>query len=154
MQIINYSSSYAKEIADLYHASVHAIDPSIYTEDEKEAWASTPPDYISWEKRLDEKKPYLGIIEGQVAGFIELEDDGHINCTYTHPDFQGKGVASALYKHIETKANSTDLKRLYVEASHIAVPFFKSKGFSIIQKNEIPLKGQILINFTMEKHIS
>ncbi len=30
----------ANEIANLYHASVHAIDENIYTKSEQEAWAS------------------------------------------------------------------------------------------------------------------
>ncbi|GIT97516.1 GNAT family N-acetyltransferase [Sulfurovum sp. TSL1] len=153
MDIQIYSAERAREIADLFHQSVHAIDPSVYTAEQKEAWAPTPPNYKQWAKRLHEKRPFIAIIDDQVVGFMELDTDGHIDCTYTHPDFQGKGVASTLYEHLLTEARTRDLKRLYVEASLIAKPFFKHRGFSVVKKNEVQRKGVSLVNFSMEKHI-
>lgn len=85
---------------------------------------------------------------------MELDADGHIDCTYTHPDFQGKGVASSLYDYLFLQAKQAGIKRLYVEASLIAKPFFKHLGFSIIKKNEVQRNGESLVNFSMEKYIN
>ncbi len=153
MEIRRYSETWAKEIADLFYQSVHGIDASIYTEEQKRVWAPTPIDYDLWSERLNIKKPYLAIIDNRLAGFIELDADGHIDCTYTHPDFQGRGVASFLYDHLITEANTAGMIRLYVEASHVAVPFFKKRGFVLIKKNEIQRDGVTLVNFSMEKHL-
>jgi putative acetyltransferase len=112
MDIQSYSSKRAKEIADLFYKSVHAIDSSVYSPELKDAWAPTPVNYERWIKRLNEKKPFLAVIENHVAGFIELEADGHIDCVYTHPDFQGKGVASTLYEHLLKEAKSRNINRL------------------------------------------
>lgn len=103
---------------------------------------------------MNTKKPFIAIIENRVAGFIELDADGHIDCTYTHPDFQGKGVASALYKHLLAEARRRNIKRLYVEASLIAKPFFEHRGFSVVKKNAIQRNGVFLVNFSMEKYLS
>lgn len=154
MDIQTYSSERAKEVADLFHQSVHAIDPSVYSPELKEAWAPTPVNYERWSERLNEKKPFIAVIENRVAGFIELDADGHIDCTYTHPDFQGNGVASTLYKHLLEEAKSRSIERLYVEASLIAKPFFEHRGFSVVKKNEIQKNGVSLINFSMEKYLS
>lgn len=154
MDIQTYSSERAKEIADLFHHSVHAIDPSVYSPELKEAWAPTPVNYERWSERLNEKKPFLAVIENRVAGFIDLDADGHIDCTYTHPDFQGKGVASTLFEYLLEEAKSRNIKRLYVEASLIAKPFFEHRGFSVVKKNEVQRNGAFLVNFSMEKYLS
>lgn len=151
MNIHPYSPEHATEVAQVFYQSVHAIDSSIYTAEQKEAWAPTPPDYEHWVMRLDKKKPFLAIIDHCVAGFMELDHDGHIDCAYTHPDFQGCGVASTLYVHLLAAARTQGIQRLQVEASYIAKPFFERRGFSLVKRNEMKRKGQVLVNFTMEK---
>ena len=103
--------------------------------------------------RLNEKKPFLAIVGDRVAGFMELESDGHIDCAYTHPDFQRIGIASKLLDKLVTEAVKINITRLYVEASLIAKPFFESRGFSCIKENQIERKGVRLVNFTMEKYL-
>jgi len=152
MEIQSYSSKRAVEIADLYHQSVHAIDPSLYTPEQKEAWAPTPPDYERWSERLNEKRPFMAIIDDRVVGFMELDADGHIDCAYTHPEFQGMGVASALYEHVLAEARSRNINRLYVEASFIAKPFFEHRGFSLVRENRVQRNGRTLVNFVLEKY--
>ncbi len=153
LDIQNYTQDKAIEVADLFHHAVHAIDESIYTQQQKEAWAPTPPNYELWTTRLDRKKPFLAMIDGKIAGFIELDSDGHIDCTYTHPNFQGRGVASALYGHILSIAKQKHFARLYVEVSLTALPFFKKRGFNILKKNELQRNGVTLINYDMELHL-
>lgn len=152
MDIKLYSPDWAIEITDLFYQSVHAIDPLIYTPEQKEAWAPTPPNYTAWLTRLNVKKPFVAIIDGHVAGFMELDSDGHIDCTYTHPRFQGMGIASALYEHLLLEARARKISRLYVEASFIAKQFFERRGFSVVKENTLEKNGVTLINFSMEKH--
>ena len=126
MTIQPYTATRSAEIADLFHQSVHAIDPALYTPQQQEAWAPTPPDYERWSERLARKRPCLAIVEGRLAGFIELDADGHIDCLYTHPEYQGMGIASALYAHLEAEARSRQLSRLYVEASRRRAALFRA----------------------------
>lgn len=151
MDIQNYSADKAREIAELFHQSVHAIAPWIYSPEQKEAWASSPVDYERWAERLKRKQPLLALIDGRVAGFMELDADGHIDCAYTHPDFQRRGVASALYAQLLAQARARNLTRLHVEASLVARPFFERRGFTVLRKNEVQRQGVILVNFLMEK---
>lgn len=154
MEIQSYIPDRAIEIVELFHRSVHAIDPLVYSPEQKEAWAPTPPDYDYWLKRLNEKKSFLAIVDNRVVGFMELDLDGHIDCAYTDPKFQGRGVASALYQHLLAEACSRKISRLYVEASLIAKPFFEHRGFCVIKKNKIQKQGVSLVNFTMERPLS
>ncbi|UTW03982.1 GNAT family N-acetyltransferase [Amphritea atlantica] len=154
MEIQTYSADKAKEIADLFHQSVHAISPLLYSSEQKEAWAPTPVDYERWSERLNAKKPFIALIEGRIAGFIELDDDGHIDCTYTHPDFQRRGVASGLYERLLNEARAKNIMRLHVEASLVAKSFFEHRGFTTVKKNEVQRNGVTLVNFSMEKYLS
>lgn len=149
--IISYTSQYAEEISKLYHASVHAITPEIYTKEQQEAWAPTPPDYTMWYERLQKTQPYLAMLESKIVGFIELENDGHIDCAYTHPEHQKSGIMTKLYEHIEWLAYEKKLQRLYVEASFLIQPFFEKRGFKIIQENKVLRNDCILTNYSMEK---
>ena len=149
MKIRDYRADDSNEIAELFHGSVHSLRAEGFCPAELEAWAPTPPDYSHWRKRLAEKKPYVAEWDGMIIGFIELEDDGHIDCFYTHRDFQRQGVGRALYSHLLGEAEARDIHDLYVEASAIARPFFEREGFRLEQTNRLERRGQILTNFSM-----
>jgi putative acetyltransferase len=144
-------ASAAAEIADLFHAAVHAIDDHLYATHEKLAWAPSPVDYHFWARRLARSRPGIIEVDERIAGFIELTTQGLIDCLYVHPDFQNRGVASALYEHAETKARSLDAPRLTVHASIVAEPFFRHRGFTLIREQTVSRNGCELRNFLMEK---
>jgi len=149
MKIRNYRDDDAVEIAQLFHGAVHALIDARYTAEELEAWAPTPPDHSHWRERLALKKPYVAEREGEIVGFIELEDDGHIDCFYTHRDHQRRGVGRRLYDHLLRKADARGIRDLHVEASDIARPFFERVGFVLEKENRIERDGQVLRNFSM-----
>lgn len=151
--ITPYSDEYATQITDLHHASVHAIDASIYSLKQQEAWAHTPPNYPYWVKRLALKKPFMAVFEGRIVGFIELEADGHIDCAYTHPYYQRCGVMAQLYAYVETIAYEKAMNRIYVEASKLIKPFFEKRGFVTLHRNEIIKNGCMIVNYSMEKKL-
>jgi putative acetyltransferase len=153
MEIIEYLSSKATEVTDLFYDSVHAIDSSIYSNEQQRAWARKPIDYDTWEKRLENKKPYLCMIKNEIAGFIELESDGHIDCAYVSPRFQRQGVATKLLDHVIIVAKDLGLKQLYVEASIVAKPLFEKKGFLTENENRVIRHNTVLINYSMRVDI-
>ncbi|HTX06424.1 MAG TPA: GNAT family N-acetyltransferase, partial [Steroidobacteraceae bacterium] len=87
----------------------------------------------------------------RIAGFSDLEADGHIDLLYVHPDFQRRGVARALLEHIESAARERSLLRLYTEASITARPVFEARGFRVIAPRTVTVGGESMINYRMEK---
>lgn len=164
MRIEPYSPSMAREITELFYKCVDTINPSVYSAKQKAAWVAgnsannSDPcagiEYDYWAERLHKKRPFVVLVEDRIAGFMELEKDGHIDCAYTHPDFQQQGVASALFEHVLCIAKTQNIRRLYVEASLIAKPFFEHRGFKVLRRNQIQRHGVVLTNFSMEKHLS
>lgn len=151
MKIRDYQHTDSTEIADLFHTAVHAIDDKLYNSHQREAWAPSPPNYHFWEERLALKKPFVAYTDEGIVGFIELEEDGHIDCLYVHKDYQGKGVAAGLLHYLCVVAKTQGIKQLYVEASAPAMLFFKKQGFSIQGKNAVELRGEVLENFSMSR---
>jgi putative acetyltransferase len=153
MQIRAYQVTDYREIADLFHDSVHAISAEIYTTAQLEAWSPTPVDSDYWRTRLDRTRPYVAVQNEDIAGFIELEDDGHIDCLYVHPKFQRRGVASALLDHVSGIAQKREIQRLYLEASEVARPFFELRGFKLEKTNHVSRNQQQLVNYSMSRKL-
>ena len=149
MKIRNYRASDYIEITDLFHGAVHGISNDIYSASAQEAWAPSPPDYEFWKSRLASKKPFISVSKGIIVGFIELDNDGHIDCLYVHKDYQGTGIASALLEYALKEATSRKAQVITVEASKVAMPFFKKHGFLLESHHSVNRRGQALINYRM-----
>lgn len=162
MRIQAYSDGMAKDIAELFVLAINGIHSDIYCVDQKAAWiqgirvpsGDGDGDDVYWNKRLSRTKPWVAFVEDRLAGFMELRSDGHIDCAYTHPDFQRQGVASALFEHVTLVAHAQGIAQLYVEASLVARPFFEYKGFKVLKRNHIHRQGVVLTNFSMTKNLN
>jgi putative acetyltransferase len=146
-----YVPSDLPALVDLLHGSVRRVARRDYSHDQVVAWA---PEEVDWEaraRRHSSRPTWVAEIGGVVAGFADLEADGHIDFMYVHADHQGKGIASLLLKRIESAAREQALGRLFAEVSVTARPFFERRGFRVQAENSVSVRGQTLSNFRMEK---
>jgi len=137
----------------LFHASVRRIAVKDYTEDQVKAWAPDEADRERWAQRRASRPTWVAEIDGSLAGFTDLEPDGHVDMMFVHPDHQGRGVAGALLRQVETEAARLGLGRLHTEASITARPFFERKGFRVIAAQTVHVRGQDMVNYRMEKSL-
>jgi putative acetyltransferase len=56
-----------------------------------------------------------------------------------------------LLDRIEAEARQRGLSRLYTDASITAEPFFRAKGFSLVNPQLVEVRGHTFRNFVMEK---
>lgn len=138
-------------IAEIFPRAVHEIGSSIYSEAQCEAWSGKEPNPDHWEHRCERKRPYVFVMNNKVVGFCELDPDGHIDCTYVHPDHKRKGIASQLVSHAIDAATLKGLSKVYVEASICAKPMFEKLGFNTIEEQTVQIRGIGLKNFKMER---
>lgn len=139
------------EIADLFTASIHEIASRDYSPEQCLAWAARLPNYEHWRKRCELKRPFVAVVDAQVAGFLELDPDGHIDCAYINPRFQRRGIMSTLVQHAVETCFALNINRVYVEASLCARPMFEMLGFQTLCENIVQLKDIQLLNYRMEK---
>jgi putative acetyltransferase len=149
--MITYYCGEHKALADLFTRSVHELARQEYSTEQLYAWAPEPVDYLYWKYRCELKRPFLYKVGKSVAGFIELDPDGHIDCHYVHPDFTRQGIGSALLLHVIDIAQHLSLPRLYVEASHLIKPLYLKQGFICLRTNQVIRNGVQLENWIMEK---
>jgi len=153
-KIVAYSAEYATQITELFYQAVHAIDSAIYSISQKNAWAAKPINYKQWRERLAVKKPFVILDNQLVVGFIELEEDGHIDCLYVHPQYQGQGVATQLVTYVIAQAKNKGLTTLYVEASIVAKSLFEQCHFTVTKQNTVIRNDISLINFSMYRTLT
>jgi putative acetyltransferase len=153
MEIRLFSPEDAEQIAQLFHDTIRQINSRDYTAEQVQAWAPDDIHFIDWAERGSSRIIYVADDQGTIAGFAELEPQGHIDCFYCHKDYQRRGVGRQLYQAIETKAKQLGLKDLNVEASITARPFFQQMGFSVVNEQQVICRGVTFTNYVMGKKL-
>jgi len=138
-------------VAEIFTAAVHEIASKVYTPEQILAWSAREVNYEHWKKRYELKRPFLGIVGGEVAGFLELDPDGHIDCAYVNPKFQRRGVVTELVEHAVATCFDLGISRVYVEASICAKPMFEKIGFQTMGEFFVGVRDVRLLNYRMEK---
>lgn len=153
MKIRNYQIADTQQIVQLFYDTVHQINIRDYTKAQVDAWAPADIDLEIWIKSLSSKLTFVAEEGDNIAGFGELETNGHIDRFYCHKDFQRKKVGTQILECLEAKAKDLGINKLFTEASITAKPFFERHKFIAIKKQEVERRGEKLINFAMEKKI-
>jgi putative acetyltransferase len=153
MKIRLFQQQDTEQVARLFHQTVHEVNISDYSSNQVRAWAPDNIYFRDWEKICLERFTYVADDEGVIAGFGELELNGHIDCFYCHKNYQRMGVGSRIYRAIEAKANELGINRLYTEASITAKAFFLKMGFNILREQQVECRGETFINYAMEKFL-
>lgn len=150
MKIRRYRQSDAVQIAQVFFDAVRQGAADKYSQAEREAWAPALVDAETWDRRLQKMHTLVAEDGSGVAGFMTLEDDGHIDLAFVRPDVMGQGVAGALYEALLEAAVDAGTPRLYAEASHLARSFFEKRGWQVIATQTVVRQGVALTNHRME----
>lgn len=151
MKVRLFQTQDAEQVARLFHETVREINVRDYSNSQVEAWAPDDVQFRNWVEVCSNRFTYVADDDGVIAGFGELEPNGHIDCFYCHKYYQRCGVGSRIYQAIEAKARELSLNRLFVETSITAKPFFQHMGFTVLKEQEVTLRGEVFINYAMEK---
>lgn len=137
-------------LAEIFSAAVHEIASEVYTEEQCLAWCARETNYGHWKNRCELKRPFVALVGSEIAGFLELDPDGHIDCAYINPKYKRKGIMTSLVKHAVDTCFALNINRVYVDASICAKPMFEKMGFTLIQETMVALQGVELLNYKME----
>lgn len=146
-----YQSSDAVTLSALYEASVRGLGARCYSAVQVDAWASLTPTPESLDGRMQDGRTRLVALTDDIAGFIDVEADGHIDLLYVAPAAAGLGVARTLLETAEALAPLSGANRLYAEASETARPVFERLGFSVVARRDFEVAGVAIHNWAVEK---
>lgn len=139
-------------LSSLYEASVRRLGARDYTPAQIEAWASLTPSAEALTARMqDGRARFVAESNEDIAGFIDIGPDGHIDLLYVAPSATGQGVARTLLETAEALAPVSGAVRLYAEASETARPVFERLGFSVVARREFEVAGVPIHNWAVEK---
>ncbi len=149
-----YLPSDAPTLAALFRASVEELTAEDYSDDQREAWASSADDEAAFAKKLAGALTIVALVGGEVAGFASLKDNTLFDMLYVRPDLAGRGVGSTLADAIEKLAGARGTQKLTVEASDSARDFFAARGYAAQSRNTVTIGGEWLGNTTMTKDLA
>jgi len=93
-----------------------------------------------------------GMIIGVAALQIESEKTGRLHWVYVLPEYQRRGIGTALITHLEKKAREIGLEKMRlrtIEKAEQAVNFYKKLGYHLAYKIEVPFGFMV----SMEKDL-
>ncbi len=154
IEIRAYDARDAPGIARLFYETVHSVNRADYSEEQVRAWAPGVPDADAWHARMAEHRTLVAEEDGEIVGFVELGEDGHLDMLYVREDSVGRGVGRGLYDAVEREARARNLSRVFTEASITACPFFERQGFRVVREQTVRREGVSLTNFAMEKMLA
>ncbi len=147
----DYESGDAGSICRLFYETVRTVNLGDYSPEQVRAWAPEIPAPTAWHERMSSRHTLVADESGEVVGFAELENDGHLDMLYCRADTVGRGVGSLLYAAVEQRARGLGLGRISTEASITARPSFERRGFAVLRRNTVWREDTALTNFSMQK---
>lgn len=153
MNLRLYRAEDCETLMRLFYDTVHAVNAADYGPYQLAAWAPAQMDKEHWEAMLARHHTLVAEEAGQILGFGDLEGVDYFDHLFVHKDHQGRGVATAIAREIEAEARRRGCRCLRVAASITAKPFFERRGYRVCRRQEVECRGQILVNFAMEKSL-
>ena len=148
-----YRTEDCAALAALFYETVHAVNARDYTPQQLDAWATGEVDLDAWDRSFREHDTVIAEQNGSIVGFGDMDASGYLDRLYVGADFQGRGVATALCDRLEQAAREAGCERVCSDVSITARPFFESRGYRVLQRQEVERQGVILVNFKMEKSL-
>ncbi|WP_147110246.1 GNAT family N-acetyltransferase [Tateyamaria sp. syn59] len=124
--------------------------PSAYTEAQRAAWCAAPHAGEAWARKLAAQDVVVAEAQGAPVGFV-TRVGAYVDLAFVLPEWQGRGVFSALCARTEHDARAAGLHRLRVHASLMAQPAFAARGFRLIRHETVERHGQTSDRAEMEK---
>ena len=150
----DYHEEDAPFLAAIYFNTIHHVNIKDYSQVQVDAWApQNTLETASWIQKWHRIKPIVALLNEKIVGFVELEDNGHIDCFYCHHEHQGCGIGRILMQAAETKAKNISVQKIFAEISITARPFFEAMGFKIVKAQQVTIRDVVFDNFLMEKYL-
>ncbi len=147
-----YRAEDAAHLAKVFHRAVRRSTGAHYSLVQRMAWSPRPGDGTDWHARLSEIETVVAESPSGPVGFMALNvEDSFVDFAYVDPSVRGQGVGAALYAVIEGRARAIGLSGLQTEASRVAEPFFRARGWVVLHRQVVKRRFIGLPNALMEK---
>ena len=143
----------AATLADVLRDSIRGLGSAAYSPGQIEAWASYPVDLEEFRARLSGGVTVVAEDGGDLIAFGQLNPLDHVKFLYCRTARARQGVASAVYRILETRARASGLAVMTTDASRVSRPFFEKFGYRIEATEHVEWRGETLERFRMAKDL-
>ena len=151
--IRDFQEEDAQTLWALFFNTVRNVNRRDYTEQQVKAWAQEGFDSQLWLKKMLSIQPFVAELNSVIVGYSDVQPSGLVDHFFCHHEYQGQGVGRALMTHVLKQAEAKGLNRIYSEVSITARPFYEHMGFTVVNEQQIEVRGATLTNYVMERHL-
>ncbi|MEG3638435.1 GNAT family N-acetyltransferase [Magnetococcus sp. PR-3] len=151
-----FKTSDATALCEIFQQAVLQLGPSYYNTEQVRIWVNRTPTPQAMAQRMSDGRFVRVAVDDQnnPIGFMDLEQDGHIDLCYIHPDWARRGVGSTLLHEIEQFALHAHYPKLYSEVSEVGKPFFLRRSFKCLHTRHLCIDGINIHNYALEKPLT
>ena len=144
----------AAALRQLFFETIRRVNRQHYTDEQVRVWAPDEYDSQRWAERIRKLNPFVCEVDGEIAGYADLQPNGYIDHFYVSRHLQRQGVGAALFRQIEQEARDLTLEELSADVSITARPFFEHFGFEVVERQQVTINDVTLDNFRMTRRLS
>lgn len=146
-----FDHSDALSLRLVYESAVSQLTVGEYNLAQRTAWIQASADPKYWLQVLERIQPTVTLVDGEIAGYFDLQPDGLIDHFYVAAAFAHQGIARVMMDEILQRAKLRDLSEIHAYVSLTAQPFFTRYGFEVVYRQNVEVGGQQLENARMCK---
>lgn len=107
MELREHTEDDADGTRSVFTCAVSITAARDYTPQQVQAWVKAAEEPAAWHEARLLANTCVAVIEGQVAGFIDIDESGHIDMMFVEPTRAHSSIATALLGWARQQANST-----------------------------------------------
>jgi GNAT superfamily N-acetyltransferase len=146
----------AEAMLDIKRIAIEELEHWQYSPEQVEAWKPEDSYLDSFEAAIGHERfiVHVAEVDEEIVGYGALNAmDDRVDALYVHPDFHGRGIATALLKQLELSAEFQEVERLDIMAAVNAVPFYESAGYWELEDEETTIEDVDMKFVRMRKQL-
>jgi putative acetyltransferase len=153
MLVRRFNPGEESALFEICHLAIHLIASRDCTAEQINAWAPPNLDEELWLRRMRGINPFVAEIEGQLVGYVDVQEHGYIDHFFVSGRHPRRGIGRSLMKVIESEAKRLGVTELTSDVSRTAQPFFERFGFQVVEQRVPVIRGVEVPNALMRKFI-
>lgn len=153
MEIRRFKDGDEARLRKVFLSAVRVIASRDYTPEQIAAWAPEDAAPAAWASKMRALRPFIAEIDGEIAGYADVQPDGYIDHFFVSAGYARQGVGTQLIQRIHQQAKADGINELTANVSKTAEPFFSRFGFCVLERGCPILRGVTLQNALMRKEL-
>jgi len=153
MKIRKYKPGEELLLHEIFYTSIHENAVEFYSVEQLMAWAPTKFEKDKWIARIKRINPFVIILDNEIVGYADLQNDGYIDHFFIKGGHSGKGLGSIMLKKLIAEAVMKGVPHLTSTVSLAAQKLFLKFGFEIVKRQKVRICEVELENALMKKTV-